>query len=448
MRSILLHIVMCALVALPGPGGALAAQEPPEGPTPQAPAEEHWLRHRFDLLNELTLTRAADSLFNPEGSLYQLERRNNALRLNAQLGARLPAGVSVQAQLVSALRTGDETVTTLAVRELYATAALGDLELSVGRKILRWTNGFAFNPAGLLEPQRSPSDPQDRLRLLEGREVAQLDYFLGDHVLTAAFSSDMLTNDEAATRRYDLALRANVLVPAWNLDLAVNALVSNVRNTGALTFTYALGEALEVHGEVAGTRGTDAEYPQTILPGMQQTLVGLNYLDQIKEDETRLFLRYVLGVNYTLPWGTNLIGEFYHTDEGLSSQEWARFLEQANFSREQLARGTYPTGYGDLSLPELNLLHGLRQLGRQHMRQNYLFLRASHSWMAERLQGNVLALVNADDGSRVLVGEVSYLVLRGATVYARGTLLSGSETSEYGNVGQRGSLNLGVLLSF
>ncbi len=448
MRSVLLHIVMCALVALPGPGGALAAQEPLEGPAPQAPAEEHWLKHRFELLNELTLTRAADSLFNPGGSLYQLERRNNALRLNAQLGARLPAGASVQAQLVSALRTGDETVTTLAVRELYATAALGDLELSVGRKILRWTNGFAFNPAGLLEPQRSPSDPQDRLRLLEGREVAQLDYFLGDHVLTAAFSSDLLTNDEAATRRYDLALRANVLVPSWNLDLAVHALVSNVRNTGALTFTYALGEALEVHGEVAGTRGTDAEYPQTILPGMQQTLLGLNYLAQLKADEPRLFLRYVLGVNYTLPWGTNLIGEFYHTDEGLSSQEWARFLEQANFSLEQLARGTYPTGYGNLSLPELNLLHGLRQLGRQHMRQNYLFLRASHSWMAERLQGNVLALVNADDGSRVLVGEVSYLVLRGATVYARGTLLSGSRTSEYGNVGQRGSLNLGVLLSF
>ncbi|MCP3105263.1 hypothetical protein LZ198_40985 [Myxococcus sp. K15C18031901] len=448
MRSVLLHILMCALVAVPGPGGARAAQELPEESAPQAPADEPWLRHRFELLDEVTLNRAAGSLFNPGGSLYELERRNNALRLHAQLGAQLPAGVSVQAQLTSAVRSGDETVTTLAVRELYATASLGDLELSVGRKILRWTNGFAFNPAGLLEPLRSPSDPQDRLRLLEGREVAQLDYFLGDHVLTAAFSSDVLTNDDADTRRYELALRANVLVPSWNLDLAVQALVSNVRNTGALTFTYALGEALEVHGEVAGTRGTSAEYPQTILPGFQRTLLGFDYLGQIKANETRLFLRYVLGVSYTLPWGTNLIGEFSHSDEGLSSQEWTRFLEQVDFSLEQRARGTYPTGYGDLSLPELNLLHGLQQLGRQRMRRNYLFLRASQAWMAERLQGNALALVNVDDLSRVLVGEVSYLVLRGATVYARGSLFSGSGRSEYGNVGQRASLNLGVLLSF
>jgi hypothetical protein len=414
-----------------------AAGQEADVPPPLPTQDEEWLKHRIDLLDELTLTQGADSLFNPGGSVYPVEAWRNALRLNAEFGAQLPAGFSAKAQVSSALSAGSETtpaVQAFALRELYTTASLGNFELSIGRKLLKWTNGYAFNPAGLLEPQRSPSDPQDRLRLLEGLDVAQLDYFVGDHVFTAVFSSDVLTNEVEDTRRYDLALRANVLVTDWNLDLAAMAMVSNVKHRGAVTFNYVFGEALELHGEISGAQGTLAEYPRSILPGNQRTLFGRNYLGQLKEEETRLFLRYVVGFNYTLPWGTNLIGEFYHTDEGLSQEEWGRFLEQVNYTRAHHATGQYPAVIDGRSLPEVNLLLGLRWIAGQDVRQNYLFLRAAHSWMAERLNGQV--------------GEVSYLAYRRTTVYARATLLSGNDTSEFGNVSQRGSLITGLLFSF
>jgi hypothetical protein len=432
---------------MPGTSEAsgLASEVPPAPPRPE---DEDWLKHRIELIDELTLVDDADSLFNPGGEVLAIESRNNALRLNAELKAELPADLVVKGQVSSALTTGRETLSFFSVRELYTTASLGNFELSVGRKILRWTNGYAFNPAGLLEPRRVPSDPQDRLRLLKGLEMVQLDYFAGDHVFTAVFSSDALTNEEEARRRYDLALRANVLVPAWNLDLAIIALGSNIKNTGALTFNYVLGDALELHGEVSGTRGTSAQYPQSILPGNQSRLFVSDFLAQLKEDEPRLFLRYVLGVNYTLPTGTNLIGEFYHTDEGLSAEEWARFLEHADFGREQLATRRHPPVFGGLSLPAVNLLQGLRQLGGQNIRRNYLFLRASQSWLAERVVSSVLTIVNLDDRGAAFVGEGSYLFRRGATLYARATVLTGNSRSEFGNVGQRASLNLGMLLSF
>jgi hypothetical protein len=437
-----------------------AGVERPDQPSPGSDPEERgaeaagestpgeWLSHRVELLDELTLIQDADSLFNPGGALYATEPVNNALRLNGEFGAQLPAGITAKTQVASALSMGSETTALFSLRELYATLPLGDLELSVGRKILRWTNGYAFNPAGLLEPRRSPSDPQDRLKLLEGLEMAQLDYFMGDHVFTAVFSSDALSRTKAEGRRYDLALRGNILLNAINLDLALEALVSNIKNTGALTFSYVFGDALELHGEAAGTVGTSAQYPRAILPGMQEVLFGNDYLAQLKFDERRLFLRYVVGVNYTLPWGTNLIGEFYHSDEGLSGEEWERFIAHANFSRAELATGAYPPVFGDLSLPAVNLLQGLQQLGQQSIRRNYLFLRASDSWLGERLAASVLGLINLDDLSALAVGEVSYLVRRGAVFYARLTLMGGHGTSEFGNLGRRGSLNAGVQLSF
>jgi hypothetical protein len=426
--------------------------QPPSGESPPAPEtaeDEDWLKHRIELIDELTFVEERSSRFNPDDLLFPFESRNNALRLNAEFGARLPADLGVKGQVSSALRTGRETTSKVSLRELYTTASLGGFELSAGRKILKWTNSYAFNPAGLLEPRRSPADPQDRLKLLEGREMLQLDYFAGDHVFTAVFSSDALTNDDEATDRYDLALRANVLVTSWNLDLAAVALVSNIKNTGALSFSYVLGDALELHGEVSGSRGTDAEYPQSILSKNHQRFFSRDFLARLKEDETRLFLRYVVGVNYTLPLGTNLIGEFYHTDDGLSAEEWRLFLEHADFSREQMATGRHPRIFGGRSLPALNLLQGLSRLSSRNMRKNYLFLRASQTWLAERVGGSVLALINLDDHpSAAYVGEASYLVRRGAAVYTRATVLTGSGRSEFGNMGQRASLNVGVVLSF
>jgi|GEM_PF-1571663 len=422
-----------------------AALEPASG---GATENTDWLRHRVDLLDELTFVRDGTSLFNPGGSLYSNDRRHNSLRLNGEFSAQLPQGMTIKTQVTSALSTGRETVAMFSIRELYGTASLGDFELSVGRKILRWTNGYAFTPAGLLEPVRNPSDPQDRLRMLEGLEMAQLDYFRGDHVYTAVFSTNALFRTPEQGQRFDLAMRGNFLFNALNLDIAFEALVSNVKNIGAMTASYVFGDALELHGEIAGNRGSSVVYPRSILPGNQESLFGADYLGQLKLNETRLFLRYLVGVNYTLPWGTNLIGEYYRSDEGLSVQEWERFLAQANFSRDQLATGQHPPVFQGRSLPALDLLQGLQVLSRQSIRRNYLFLRAADSWLSEQLAASALILVSMDDRSMVAVGDVSYLLRKGATLYARGTYITGSGTSEFANLGRRASLNAGVVLSF
>ena len=66
------------------------------------------------------------------------------------------------------------------VRELALDISLGEaFDLVAGKKILKWGTGYAFNPTGVVEPQRSPSDPSDRVNQNGGRNLVSLTAFVG-----------------------------------------------------------------------------------------------------------------------------------------------------------------------------------------------------------------------------------------------------------------------------
>lgn len=411
-------------------------------------AEAGGFEQRTELLDEVSADEADATLLNPGERVYADDARANRLRLRTTLGLDLLGfhlkGIGAAEMVHAAGASGEVDV---ALPELYVHRSVGPFELSAGRKILRWSNGYAFAPAGLLDPARDPADPQDRLGRYEGRDVAQLDWYLGAHTLTAVFGPGGVLPDASPLDRPVAALRYHVVARGLEVSL-MGAHRSEERAVLATSLSYVIGSGLELHAEAAGTRGSDVILPRSILPGHQQALFGADFLGPLRRDDRRTYVRWLAGLNYTLPGGLNLIAEYLHAPDGLSSEEWERFLAQARFSVQQLETGAFPPVADGRSLPELDLLQAMQTLGRPGLGRDYVFVRLSHPRLLGRVEASALALVNARDGSLVAVPELTVALDRRVSAYARGNWFTGRATSEFGNVPIRLGGTVGVRLSF
>jgi hypothetical protein len=186
-----------------------------------------------------------------------------------------PGNTAAAVALGAALEPYTGTHTQLRVKETYAGLSAGGFDFMVGRRMVRWGTGYAFSPAGVLDPPRMPTNPTDRLNLNEGRDMVKADYVHGPHAFTLAWSSAALA--PAAANLHDTtAFRYNILVHGFDTAL----IAGDDRGGdafGGLTFTRVLGQAWEVHGEAAW-----------------------------REHEAIL-----LGAKYTTHSGITFIGEFY-----------------------------------------------------------------------------------------------------------------------------------------
>jgi hypothetical protein len=151
----------------------------------------------------------------------------------------------------------------------------------VGRRIVRWGTGYAFTAAGVLDPPRVPTDPNDRLNLNEGRDMVKADWVHGPQAITLAWSTSALekteTNLNGATLagpvpRDTVAIRYNVLVHGFDAAL----IAGDDRGGdafGGLTFTRVFGQAWELHGET-----TWREHAAILLGGKYITPSGISFI--------------------------------------------------------------------------------------------------------------------------------------------------------------------------
>jgi len=160
-----------------------------------------------------------------------------------------PSQPAQLAELSAALGPYTGTHTQLRVKETYAGLSAGDFDFMAGRRLVRWGTGYAFTPAGVLDPPRDPTNPTDRLNLNEGRDMVQADFVHGPHAFSLAWSSAALA--PAVANLHDTtAFRYNVLVHGFDTSL-IAADESGGDKVGGLTFTRVFGQAWELHGEAA-----------------------------------------------------------------------------------------------------------------------------------------------------------------------------------------------------
>lgn len=148
-------------------------------------------------------------------------------------------------------RTQDETQAQIRVRETYFGVSVADLDVTIGKRLVRWGTGYAFTATGILDPPRVATDPTDRLNLHEGREMVTADWVAGKNDLTVAWAMHRPGMPETA------ALRYNVLVDGFDTSVIVAHDGNGATFTGA-NFTRVFGEAVETHGEFAWRQGAAA----------------------------------------------------------------------------------------------------------------------------------------------------------------------------------------------
>ncbi|MBI3665436.1 MAG: hypothetical protein HY236_04300 [Acidobacteria bacterium] len=152
--------------------------------------------------------------------------------------------------LAGLVSTHQESQARLRVKETYFSVSAWDLDLTAGKKILRWGAGYAFTPTGVLDPPRIATDPTDRLNLNEGREMATADWIHGRHAVTAAWASGGLLDTHRPGMRETAAFRYNTLVAGFDTSVIVAHDRGGSSFTGA-NFTQVFGESVEIHGEFA-----------------------------------------------------------------------------------------------------------------------------------------------------------------------------------------------------
>jgi hypothetical protein len=199
----------------------------------------------------------------------------NLLLIEPSFGYRYGERWRFSGSLAGLAETQDETYEQLRVRETYVAFTAGDLDLTVGKRILRWGVGYAFTATGVLDPPRVATDPTDRLNLNEGREMGEADWVAGKQEFTAVWASAGLVDKQPGAHD-TAAFRYGVMAGGFDTSVVVAHDCGGTTLAG-VNFTRVLGDAVEIHGELAWR---------------QQAAV-------------------LLGTKYTLRSGWQAIAEFY-----------------------------------------------------------------------------------------------------------------------------------------
>jgi hypothetical protein len=406
----------------------------------RAPANAQPLQYRVSLVDEGTYYRLNNaSPFNPGNTVVPQATWGNV----GNTGLYLGSGV-LSTLLGFTATSGDISLPRydFAVRELALDVSLGEaLDLVVGKKILKWGTGYAFNPTGVVEPQRSPSDPSDRLNQNDGRNLVSLTAFFGKTSLTAVYLNDArYANSSLQWGKNELALRAYSFLGGLDISLIGHYSEGDRLELGANS-SYVIGDNLELHGEILGKKGSSALFHPIVSSDNPGQIFDSYPYVPLYADSREIFLKTLLGGQYTLENGLNLALEYYHNAEGLSVQEWKRWMNFVKF-QDAVQSGAVPVS-PDLIVPSrMNLLWSLLTLSTRGTMRDYLFARGAYAddtWGCE-----VIFFMNANDQSIVAIPTLTWKAAAVLSLYLRYTAYAGRDGSEFGSLFTTGSMTLGL----
>jgi hypothetical protein len=402
----------------------------------------------FWVANEVSLSRSrGNSLFNPEGRFFDPRWAANDLFSSGRLSRKV-AGDRIRLQLAAGQRLNweDRLHQRMLLREAYGVFSLNDhLDVSVGKKLLKWGTAYAYNPSGFADPPKDAADPGDRLDQRQGTELVQANYVSGQSSVDVVyFAPRLYFTRNPVFARDRLALRYNRL---WRgLDFSAMALVSSgqAAKVGG-NFSYVLGRNLALHGEAALFRprtGLDAK-----LSLLEELGIGSPEVAMETEKVQPLLVQSVLGGAYSLPSGWTFIAEWHHDGEGLTGPQNRALYARLDADSRQAAGALESGDPADL-LALARLLQAARLLPQVRQKQDTLFTAATRTWGHERFFLQGVGLTQLQDGSSLLIPQFGMQLHRHWQLYLRHTFFLGSPRSEYGSLPYSSTSNLGLRYNF
>jgi len=280
---------------------------------------------------------------------------------------------------------------------------------TLGKTLLRWGKGYAWNPTNFVGRNKNPSDPD---LSLEGFWVGLADFvksFSGP-LKTVAFTGVVLpvSADINSTfgRNHHINMAGKLYLLLHDTDIDLMALSAGSRTPRyGLTVSRNITANFEVHGEAA------------LATDFQKRVVGADGI--VTSDIHNDALSFLAGIRYLAPSNTTLICEFYYNGEGYTEKEaedFFHFIDVADDSQLITAR----PDLADYQLP--------------NFMRNYFYLKASQKepfgWLY--VTPALFTILNLHDGSFNLIPEVGYTGVENLELRSRLSLLSGVDDTEYG----------------
>ncbi len=396
--------------------------------------------YRLSIVDEGTLNVLnKNTPINYGNSILRQPYRGNVATSNLFLGA---GGFSMLLNLSTSTDNLSSPDYAYSLREFSFNYSLSDdWDVTIGKKILKWGTGYAFNPTGVVEPQRSPSDPSDRLGENEGLDLATIDYFTGESSLTFVYVNQSgIESGKWHWGSQQFALRAYTFLSGLDLSFVAHYREGDRLELGA-NWSYVVGNNLELHGEFLGKRGSSNLYHEIIGTDDSHQIFSSYPYTAMYGNSGRTFYKLLVGGQFTFGNGINIAVEYYHDEEGLSGLQWNRWMNYVKFQSD-IQRGLVHISPDLVGASRNNLLWALYTLSPRGAMRDYLFGReywGSDPWGIELIQ-----FVNAYDLSAVIIPTISYRISENLSAYGRLSLFTGRSGSEFGAIFYKETLNIGA----
>jgi len=377
-----------------------------------------------------------ESLFNPNGLVIdQLGLTKTDYYFSQYLGLNAKLlSLDWQFDVLGTAAYDKNWDNNLRVKQLYFRKDFfQNWDLMVGRSILRWGTGYAFNPTDVVTAQKELSDPDNVEKRVPGNDLVKIEYFGENYSAAVVYLANLKFDNKLALNDPRLAFR--FYKNYCGLDLSLISLFNeNERPIWGGNFSYVIGDQLEIHGEITAQKGSYQNYHQSI--DEPNTLYTEDLLQQLKKNDNRFFNQYLIGFNYTFPKNINWILEYFHQDQGYSKTEWKRVIDHVKF-----VSNYFETPFSELA--KGNLLWGLNVFSSKGTMQDYL-MNYVNLPVRNNLEFKSTALINMHDRSMVMIPEIDFTLKNSFTFYGRCFIFEGKKTSEFGELFRSFSIEGGL----
>jgi len=281
-----------------------------------------------------------------------------------------------------------------------------------GKKTQRWGKGYAWSPVAFLERPKDPEDPElarEGFVAVSGNFVRSGAGALQNVSFTPLVvpTESGMNADFGAPGHLNPAAKLSLLYRDTDIDFLW--LGEGSRNTRyGFDVSRNFGTNLELHGEWARIR--DFEQPVLSAAG--------SLVPSPPRDATS----YLLGLRYLTERDTTWIVEYYRNGTGYSEAQARAFYEAVH------------AGAVGSTLPPVLRSAAQAGYGRPYLMQHYLYVRASQKEPFDILYftPSATAIVNLEDGSASVIGELLYTGFGDFEVRLRAAANLGERLTEFG----------------
>lgn len=304
--------------------------------------------------------------------------------------------------------------------------------IDAGKKVYKWGKGYAFSPPAFFSRPKDIDDPD---ATLEGYYSISLDFiksyegFLQTLAITPVLMPVNKDLNYDIGQKNELIWGGKLYLFAFDTDFDFMFLISdNLDDHYGIDFSKNLTTAFEIHGDAA----IDRNYNKYIIDEHGNTSVT-----------QYTAFNFLLGVRYLSTQDTTYILEYFHNDQGYSSQEYENYLTFIE------------TGFDNyLNTSNTNSILKSRKYAafynQQAAMRDYLYLKISQKEPFDILYfiPGIIFIHNLNDQSTTITPYFTYSPLTNLTLEVKIGFLVGGYKTEYGEKINKAKFELSIQYYF